>query len=424
MRKHAWPLAWEWRSSGGSQRWIRGGGLAPKGWALPCFVSAGTLRTVAVSSLQRLPTSIPEGHGGIVHPGGVRGRFVPCSPRVFWCCASALPSPHAWVTGSREGETNVVSTPPNGGPLAMISIRPSSWVSTWWVSTWWVRVVTLTPCFLANSGCCSLERASSTAYDPCLGTSCTAVAIDGTGRNGWSGGAAICRGGKGRWCLGMVANALLACGSDWDSRSTRLDGSRPWTSSWWQLVWMAVAWCGGARAIQPGGSHPCVVNEVADAAAAWRAGTVGFKLLGEGGCYCGHLLLEDGDGICPGSPVGGLSLKCSWSEAQAAQAQWEVCNGKCNGLVIGDLTCVPIIRFAKQLHHVHITWTVEAHGSTTSHITKGCHKGREGKEALRSRLYSLDDATVLSRHRPSSLMHFPGHPYYKWRTMCWIRSIE
>ena len=33
---------------------------------------------------------------------------------------------------------------------------------------------------------------------------------------------------------------------------------------------------GSAKAIQSGGSHPCVVNELADAVAAWRAGTVGF----------------------------------------------------------------------------------------------------------------------------------------------------
>ena len=40
--------------------------------------------------------------------------------------------------------------------------------------------------------------------------------------------------------------------------------------------------CGGAgglgsvKATHSGGSHPCVVNEFADAVAAWRAGTVGF----------------------------------------------------------------------------------------------------------------------------------------------------
>ena len=33
---------------------------------------------------------------------------------------------------------------------------------------------------------------------------------------------------------------------------------------------------GSAKAIQSRGSHPCVVNELADAVAAWRAGTVGF----------------------------------------------------------------------------------------------------------------------------------------------------
>ena len=51
--------------------------------------------------------------GGIVDPGGVRSRFVPLlPPGFFWSCASALPSPHAWVTGSREGETNVVVNSP------------------------------------------------------------------------------------------------------------------------------------------------------------------------------------------------------------------------------------------------------------------------------------------------------------------------
>ena len=32
------------------------------------------------------------------------------------------------------------------------------------------------------------------------------------------------------------------------------------------------------KATHSGGSHPCVVNEFADAVAAWRAGTVGFKV--------------------------------------------------------------------------------------------------------------------------------------------------
>ena len=60
-----------------------------------------------------------------------------------------------------------------------------------------------------------------------------------------------------------------------------LDGN--WCGWRWPLVVAILArCCGGAgglgsvKAIQSGGSHPCVVNECADAVAARRAGTVGF----------------------------------------------------------------------------------------------------------------------------------------------------
>ena len=38
----------------------------------------------------------------------------------------------------------------------------------------------------------------------------------------------------------------------------------------------SVGGLGSAKATHSGGSHPCVVNEFADAVAAWGAGTVGF----------------------------------------------------------------------------------------------------------------------------------------------------
>ena len=43
------------------------------------------------------------------------------------------------------------------------------------------------------------------------------------------------------------------------------------------VVVVLVGGLGSAKAIQSGGSHPCVVNELADALAAWRAGTVGLQ---------------------------------------------------------------------------------------------------------------------------------------------------
>ena len=68
--------------------------------------------------------------------------------------------------------------------------------------------------------------------------------------------------------------------------------------------------CGGAgglgsvKATHSGGSHPCVVNGGLEGWYGWV-----LKLLEEGRRGGGRLLLEDGDGICPGCPMGGLCLK-------------------------------------------------------------------------------------------------------------------
>ena len=65
MRKHAWPHAWEWRPSGGSQRWITAvvGKWRRRAGASHFLCRPGPYKECRSSSLQRLPTSIPESHG-------------------------------------------------------------------------------------------------------------------------------------------------------------------------------------------------------------------------------------------------------------------------------------------------------------------------------------------------------------------------
>ena len=138
-------------------------------------------------------------------------RAVPlyCPPRIRGCPARV------------KGETKVVSTascalPHSGRPLAMTSILLSSCVSTWSMLRSMILVLVVTglllPCkfwlLLPRGGLLGCVR--SLLGHKLHGGRQRGQERDRTGRNGWSGevgvenveGAAVCRGGKGRWSLG------------------------------------------------------------------------------------------------------------------------------------------------------------------------------------------------------------------------------
>ena len=66
MRKHAWPHAWEWRPSGGSQRWITAvvGKWRRRAWGLPFFcVDQDPIRNVAVHRSNVFQLQSRKAHG-------------------------------------------------------------------------------------------------------------------------------------------------------------------------------------------------------------------------------------------------------------------------------------------------------------------------------------------------------------------------
>ena len=128
LRRHAWPRAWAWRSSGGSGRWWRSGAQGLGLGGLRCGRGAsGKLRPHHSNVLQSRRQRC-----GTADPGGVLGGRVPCSssrPLELYLCI-VLPA----CVGARLTSRPYVI---KGGTMAQ---GPDKGNKPWWQFCLWCHI--------------------------------------------------------------------------------------------------------------------------------------------------------------------------------------------------------------------------------------------------------------------------------------------